>query len=137
MKKNFTFFISLILLFFAGCGGNKVPLSGTVTYSDDGSPLSVGYVVFETDTFLSRGQLTSTGTYNTGSISAKDGIPPGTYRVYISGAIRAVGVDKSGTANYESLIDEKFGNGATSGLTVTVPTSNGKFDFTVDRYKGK
>ena len=133
MKRSFTSYISLFLLVFTGCGGGKVPLSGTVTFSDDGSPLTVGYVCFETDTYLSRGMLSSKGTYNTGSISEKDGIPPGTYRVYISGAMRAIGVDKSGEPVYESLIDERFGNGATSGLTVTIPTPNRKFDFRVDR----
>ena len=136
MKKGLTFFISMILLVSAGCG-DKVALSGKVTYSDGGSPLSVGTVCFETDSFVNRGQLTSAGTYNTGSISEKDGILPGTYRVYISGAMREIGVDKNGIPIYESLIDEKFANGATSGLTVTVPTPSGKFDFQVDRYVPK
>ena len=136
MKKGFVFFLSMILLVLTGCG-DKVALSGKVTYSDDGSPLPVGTVFFEKDTYLSRGQLTSMGTYNTGSLSEKDGIPPGTYRVYVCGAVRSIGVDKDGESINESLIDEKFTNGATTDLTVTVPTSSGKFDFQVDRYVPK
>ena len=131
MEKGFTFFLSMILLALVGCG-DQVALSGKVTYSDDGSPVPTGTVFFETDSYASRGTLTSTGTYNVGSLKEKDGIPPGTYRVYV--AFQETGDD---IPILEPLIDEKFTSGSTSGLTVTVPTPNGKFDFQVDRYVPK
>jgi len=45
MEKGFAFFLSMILLALTGCG-DKVALSGKVTYSDDGSPLPIGTVFF-------------------------------------------------------------------------------------------
>jgi len=133
MKKGFAFLLSVILFALVGCGG-KVSLVGKVTYSDDDSPLTTGVVCFESDTHTSLGTLQSDGTFRVGSLSEKDGIPPGTYRVYVSGALREIGVDRYGELLHESLIDDKFTSGLTSGLTVSVPAPSGKYDFQVDRY---
>lgn len=133
MKRFCLTVLAVALLFAAGCG-DKVHLGGKVTYSDDGSPLGVGTVCFETDSYLARGTLKADGTYVTGSLSEKDGIPPGTYRVYVAGAMREIGVDKSGMPLNEPLIDEKFASGASSGLVMTVDASTKKYDFQVDRY---
>jgi hypothetical protein len=133
MKNCLFFGLSLTLLLFVSCNG-KVGLGGKVTFLDDGSPLGTGTVCFETDTYLARGTLKADGSYVVGSLSEKDGLPAGTYRVYISGAEKEIGQDKEGMAIMEPLIDTKFSSGSTSGLSVDVTASTKTFDIKVDRY---
>ena len=135
MKNSIFLGLSLALLMLAGCG-DKVGLGGKVTM-EDGSPLGTGTVCFETDTYLARGTLKPDGSYVVGSLSEKDGLPAGTYRVYVSGAEKQIGQDKEGMPIFEPLIDEKFASGTTSGLTLTVPVAGGKFDFKVAPYVPK
>jgi len=133
MKNSILLALSLSLLMLAGCG-DKVGLRGKATFSDDGSPVPTGTVCFETDTYLARGDLKPDGTFVVGSLKANDGLPAGTYRVYISGAQKSIGQDKEGMDIYESLIDEKFASGSTSGITVDVTPSTKTLDVKVDRY---
>ena len=134
MTKNSIFFaLSLSLVLLTGCG-DKVGLKGKATFNDDGSPVPTGTVCFETDTYLARGDLKPDGTFTVGSLTANDGIPPGKYRVYISGAQKSIGQDKEGMDLYESLIDEKFASGTTSGITIDVTPSTKNLDIKVDRY---
>ena len=135
MKNCLALGLSLALLVLTGCG-DKVGLGGKVTF-EDGSPLGVGTVCFETDTYLARGTLKPDGSYVVGSLSERDGLPAGTYRVYISGAEKEIGKDKEEMPIYESMIDEAMTSGATSGLSVTVPVSGGKYDIKVKPYEKK
>ena len=125
------FFMATII---SGCSNGNVRFGGKVTFSDDDSPLTTGTVCFESSTFLGRGELDKNGKYDLGSLSAKDGIPKGTYRVYITGAAQG-GTDEKGTPILVPLIDPKFVAGNTSGLTVTIDGSSKSFDITVDRYQ--
>ncbi|MDR0871634.1 MAG: hypothetical protein LBN39_12665 [Planctomycetaceae bacterium] len=137
MKKTIhllTLFACLFLL--TGCS-EKVGLSGKVTYSDDGSPLETGQVCFTTDTYFSRGNIKENGVYTLGSDKETDGLPPGTYRVYVAYAAVENGVDKNGDAILVPLIDQKFADGKTSGITLTVDASTKNFDFKVDRFRKK
>lgn len=134
--QNTALFVLLLLVVTSviGCGSN-VTLRGKVTYSDDNSPLEVGTVCFESANHVARGPLKSDGTYTVGSTSAKDGLPPGEYKVYITGADR---YEKSGPKIAPvsvpiSLIDSKFTSPSRSDLTVKVDRSTKKFDFSVDR----
>ena len=134
MTKNKMLLVSLLsLLALTGCS-DMVKLKGKVVYSDDGSPLTTGMVCFETDTYNARGELSSDGTFEMGSYKDNDGLPPGTYRVFISNALKVIGTDARGLNVYESLIDEKFTSGSTSGITVEVTPSTKEFNFEVDRY---
>jgi len=100
---------------------------------DDGSPVTTGSVVFVQGSFQSRGDIQSDGTYVVGTHSDKDGIPPGEYRVYIMGVTEERGVDSDGSPIYVSLIDEKYAQQETSGLTYTTGTS--PFNITLERAK--
>lgn len=126
------FWVGLSLFVLAGCGSGQVPLSGKVTFSDDGSPLGVGTICFEKDAFCARGRLQPDGTFTVGLHGKTDGLPPGTYQVYIAGANREVTPEV-----FEPLIDERLQDVSTSDLTVEVTSSTKKFDITVDRYKKK
>ena len=136
MKKNSILFaLSLSLLLFAGCGDGKVGLKGKVVFSDDGSPLPTGMVIFETDTYLARGMIEPDGTFVVSSSKVNDGLPPGTYRVSID---RAQHVSMRGeTEIIEPLIASKFASGTTSGITIEVKPSMKPIEIQVDRYEKK
>jgi len=138
MRQNYSvhcFLLSLLFLCVLGCGNGNVGLSGKVTFSDDDSPLTVGMVNFTTGTFLAKGPIQADGTYILGSISEKDGLPPGKYRVYITGASTAVASEKGGMPTMVPIINQKFTTAKGSGIEVDVTASTKKFDFKVDRAK--
>jgi len=128
------FLCVFLLLAFSGCGGDKVPLKGKVTFKEDGSPLTRGMVCFETDTFRARGTLNSDGTYQVTSVKDNDGIPPGFYKVYIFGAEDSV-EDAPGmnAARSASLVAAKYTNKETSGISVEVDAKTKQFDFQVEK----
>lgn len=130
MRKviSFLFFLSTLTLVL-GCGSSKESLSGRVTF-EDGEPLDKGTVCFLQDDFLARGDIQPDGTYVVGSTEAADGLPPGTYQVYIEGAVVE---DLDAPAGVSPVIDEKMTSPETSDLTCDVPTPSGKFDITVAR----
>ncbi|MDR0871815.1 MAG: hypothetical protein LBN39_13615 [Planctomycetaceae bacterium] len=142
--KHFT--LLLILLFLSGCG-NNIKLGGKVVFPD-GQPLETGIIYFAAPDFFARAAIRPDGTYDVGSLSAKDGLPPGKYKVYIYGAIQSsgkknvkqtiVGDDgKSKTVEAEEdifspLIAGKFTSIDTTPLEVEVPGEN-VYNITVER----
>ncbi len=120
-----------------GCGNGFVGMSGRVTYSDNGEPLETGTVTFTADMFQARGDIKEDGKYVIGSLRDNDGLPPGTYTVFISNAERSSGAQDGSTTTpvKTPLIDAKYTKLETSELRVTVDKNTKKFDFTVDRKK--
>ncbi|MDR1957999.1 MAG: hypothetical protein LBQ54_02975 [Planctomycetaceae bacterium] len=136
MKTCFFFgLLSALVLSATGCGNGNVGLGGKVTFTD-GTPLTVGEIYFETDTFMARGELKEDGTYVVGSVKEGDGIPKGIYRVSIV-ADKMVPDKAGGMMLPESLVAEKYRHGTTSGLTVEIPVPGNKFDVTVEPYSPK
>jgi hypothetical protein len=117
------------MFFAAGCGQPKV--TGTVSYSD-GTPLERGTVNFQTETHAAMGAISKEGHYIIGGEKAGDGVPPGTYKVFITGAMA---LDTSGVKPLEfgqgpgtiapviQLIDKKYERPETSDLTCEVKGS--------------
>ena len=138
MTKRLLFYFALVgFVFLLGCSKNQ-KLSGKVTFSDDGSPLTCGAVFFETPTFVAQGDIKSDGSYIVGSTGLKDGLPKGEYRVSIRGAdeIKMVeGPGGSQRGERKALIDPKYMNADSSGLTFNVDGRSKKFDIKVDRAK--
>ena len=124
------------LLFVSGCGGN-VNLTGTVTFADDGSPLPKGQICFTTPGFMARGEIKPDGTYVVGSITEKDGIPPGTYQVHIINSEKEVGTNREGLTLYEDVLDPKYTSANTSELSVVVDAKTKRYDISVERSKTK
>ena len=123
------YFLVSVLLVLSVCGcGENVPLKGKVTFSDDGSPLTRGTVIFVKENFQSRGVIQPDGTFNVTSVNPGDGLPPGTYKI---GIVDAVDTDVI------PLIDPKHTSPDNSGLTLTVDSSTKSYDIKVDRYTGK
>ena len=150
--------ICLFIVVAIGCGKGFVGMSGRVTYSDTGEPLEKGTVAFTDGSILARGDIGKDGRYVIGSLAAGDGLPPGTYQVFIAGAVNALEETplsapelpkpgERGPAGRGSmppvaptlipLIDQKYTTPQTSGLTLEVTSKTRTFDFTVDRAKTK
>ena len=124
MKKHFFFVLISAFVVVLGCGG-FVAIGGKITF-DDGSPVTSGGIVFETNNFMADGQIRADGSYTLSSLKPGDGLPPGKYVVTIS----STETDADEKAIH--FVDPKFSNPATSMLTAEV-TKGGKnrFDFTV------
>ena len=136
MQKVVCCFLSVFLVAMViGCSGDNVSLKGKVTFKEDGSPVPRGTVCFETESFRARGILSSDGTYKVGSLKENDGIPPGTYKVYIFGAEAPI-EDVAGNMNAlraVPLVARKYTNAETSGITVQVDAKTKQFDFQVEK----
>ena len=117
--------IALLLFSVAGCGGGLHPVQGKVTF-EDGTPLTIGMVVFEsTDgkTITARGDIQADGTYCLGTKRPGDGVPPGKYRVLI-----APREDISAAAPERSLtFDKRYTDFSTSGLEYEVKVGPNEF----------
>ena len=109
-----------------GCS-NHVSLSGRVTYSDDGTPLEAGTVIFQAEKFYARGDILADGKYSLATHRPNDGLPPGKYQVFVNMAVR------SEAGSEIPLITSKYTSIETSGLEVDVNRSTKTFDFQVDR----
>jgi len=120
--------IILFLCLVVGCGKGHVPLKGKVVFSDDGSPLTLGSVILTQQNFQSRGDLNANGEFVMESLSARDGLPPGTYQVSIAGAIE-YGV----FGGMRSIVDPKWTDPETSGMTVEVDRKTKFLEITVER----
>ncbi len=138
MRRNtmtaLVFGILLFTLLVVGCGRGHHKLSGRVTYSDDNTPLERGQVCFVNDKGMARAKIQDDGQYTVGSFTEQDGLPPGTYKVYITGAEREEpGQTPTSRPTYIPLIEPKFSTAAMTEMSFVVDGSQKTFDFTVDR----
>jgi hypothetical protein len=122
MKK--VVYILFVVLVLTGCGGNE-KLSGRVTFPD-GEPLSAGTIYFVNDSCTARAHIRPNGTYDVGSLAQADGLPAGTYKVYIGGAFEV----KNGKEIL--LIAPEFALAAKTPLSITVPGER-VYNITVER----
>jgi hypothetical protein len=77
---TFIFPLIFAVLLICGCNPNQ-KMGGKVSFSD-GTPLTCGTIIFSNDSFLARANINPNGSYDVGSLSDKDGLPPGKYKVY-------------------------------------------------------
>jgi len=151
MKHPFFLLPLAVLLIVAGCSG-KVPLRGTVTF-DDGEPVTHGAVFFQSETLSAHGVIQSDGTYIVGTDKTTDGIPRGTYQVFLAGTehveyrqTRTGVIDSVTGENIDHrfrdeirtpIVDPKYANPTTSGLTFNTDGRTKTFDIVVERYSGR
>ena len=143
MKHKVTTLFSILLtLLLAGCGDGNIRLKGKVTFSDDDSPLEAGVVMFDNGTINASGNINPDGTYTVGMLRNNDGLPPGDYRVLISGAARLLPCPENEDDDPENdiypppmerLIDRRYESYDTSGLSIKVDSSTKLYDISVDR----
>jgi len=92
-------------------------------------------VIFTTNTFQAKGEIQPDGSFSAGSEKAGNGIPKGTYQVYVSGIGKTVPGMSFGTmemSRYVPLCHEKYESAASSGLTCTVPAPGNKYDIVLE-----
>jgi hypothetical protein len=131
MKKKIIACVLIIIGFgLTGCSGNH-RLSGKVTF-EDGTSATRGMVIFTTETFQANGEIQQDGTFVVGSEKVGDGIPKGTYKVYVTGIGKLIGEGMGGTPLFVSTVHEKYMSASTSGLTCTVPAPGNKFDLVLE-----
>ena len=131
INRRFSGF-SVLLCFVIGCGSGSA-VTGKVTFAD-GEALTVGKVMFTNGSVTAFGTLNAKGEYRMGTKKAGDGVPAGTYQVYITEAL--VPGEKFTTKDDEGntfiplvlAIDPKFTAAAKSGLTCEV---KGKTTFNI------
>ena len=128
-KKICVCLLLLIGFSLAGCS-DHCRLTGKVTFSD-GKPVTFGMVLFTTGTFQAKGEIRSDGSYTVGSEKTNNGIPKGTYQVFVTGVTKQV-PGMGGMSSYVPLCDVKYENAATSGLTCTVPAPGNKHDIVLE-----
>lgn len=126
-------FLSLLVCVFIGCSKHQ-PVKGRVTFSDDGSPLTVGEIQFDDGQRMARATLEPDGTFIVGFEKKHNGIPPGNYRIAISGAVKKLdNPQQVYPPPMEMLIDSKYADFKTSGLTLIVDETTKEYNITVDR----
>jgi len=119
--------LSLGLLACLGCGGsgfNKI--KGKVSFAD-GSPLTVGKIVAESPEHrvTAVGYLKPDGTFEMGTNTSNDGLPPGNWQIAIVGAVEQPVMygdrPNPNMGKGKPLIKESFANKTTSGISFKVP----------------
>ena len=128
-----TFFCCLLLLVlcvFVGCSENK-RLTGKVTFTD-GKPAPQGMIYFTMGNFQARAEIQPDGTYAASSVKMNDGLPPGEYKVSLTGVTKTADGGKGGMSMPIALCDDKYQSPDTSGLVCTIPAPNGTFDIVLD-----
>jgi hypothetical protein len=129
MKYN-AFFAIMLLVLFVGCGNPQV--KGTVKY-EDGTPLTSGGVVFIQGMYTATAAIKPNGTYVLSQITKRDGVKPGLYKVTVQAQVSSNPDDPG--ARWIDLIDPKFADPETSGLTFEVKRS-ATYDITVTEPPG-
>ena len=125
------------LLGAAGCGSDRYPVKGRVTY-EDGSPLAEGNVVGETADGATRvmvqGDVRPDGTFEWGTERPGDGARPGRYKVIV--LPRGLG-DSEVAEGLQPDVDDKFTRYETSGIEFEVKAGRNELNITVTRPKPK
>ncbi|MDR0335469.1 MAG: hypothetical protein LBI18_00080 [Planctomycetaceae bacterium] len=133
MKSIVQIILYVFISILSGCYGKNVPLSGIATFSDDNTPLTMGTVYLTSETFQASGHIQKNGSFTIGSELPGNGIPPGTYKVSVSGVYGKKGtIINSRNPNY-SLIDTKWSSPQTSDMVITVNTKTRQLKLKIDR----
>lgn len=126
--------IVLCLVFTAGCG-DHIRVRGTVAFPDQ-TPLETGVVNFQSTTHIARGTIQKGGRFEMGSLRKNDGLPPGEYKIFITGADTVkpgfVPNPKNDDPGLISLIDEKFTSADKTPLMFEIPGEK-VYNITVER----
>ena len=102
LVRMFALFIVASTLVACGCGG-RCKVTGKVSYKD-GTPLTFGTVVFANETTLCKGDIDENGVYEMRTFKPGDGVPPGTYKIYLSNTTKFV---ESGKTNKVKMGDQE------------------------------
>lgn len=90
MRNNVSKLVALVcavmLVACVGCGGRS-QVTGKVTFSD-GTPLTYGTVNFVSADTMCKGQIEKDGSYRMRTFKPGDGVPAGTYKIYLTDTLQ-------------------------------------------------
>jgi hypothetical protein len=128
---SITFLFVTLTIF--GCGGGGTVITGSVKYTD-GTPVTLGQVVFDNGVKSYFGQIRADGTYSSGGNKAVEGIPDGSYKIWLSGTIDGSAEGNDPDYSGRLTIAKKYISPATTDLTFEVKSGGTKvFDITVEK----
>jgi hypothetical protein len=143
--KNFFPVLIVLLMLFTGCS-DKVKITGQVKF-DDGEPVNFGKVVFNGKGKSFFGNISKDGHYSPGEIKDGDGVPYGTYKVWLAGTVLSEegkevgkGEDAVRSSDFKETyrVDEKYTSAGKTDITFEVKKGGAKnLDFTVTRPPAK
>lgn len=120
-----TCFCVTLLFCVSGCSDPQV--TGTVKFAD-GTPLTGGMVVLQSDTSQGIGEVRHDGTFSVYQYKPGDGLKQGKYRGYITGAV--VSDDQGRTS---SLVPGKYADKETSGIEYDSAVHKGRLDIVIEK----
>ncbi|GHT26926.1 hypothetical protein FACS18942_05300 [Planctomycetales bacterium] len=138
--KNFFPVLIVLLTLLTGCS-DKVKITGQVKF-DDGEPVNFGQVIFDGNNKSFFGNIRKDGHYAPGEIKDGDGVPYGTYKVWLAGTVLSEEGKEIGEGENSSRADaketyrvnEKYTSAGKTDITFEVKKGGAKtFDFTVGR----
>jgi hypothetical protein len=137
MKNKFVLLMFCAVVCCAGCAKSNVPISGTVSF-EDGTPLEIGVLVFTNGTYQGRSNLETGGKFTIGMLSEGDGLAPGQYKIYVSGAESVAPSPKGGMLKlYTPLVAPKFTSAGSTPIEMKIDKGNESLDIKIEKAKGK
>jgi hypothetical protein len=132
IRLGLAFGLTACLFSATGCANKLYPVRGTVTF-EDGTPVSAGLVVFETQDgkhgVMARGRIQGDGSYQLSTERPGDGVPPGKYRVRLVPPEPDVDSQKVRSPSF----DKSYTNFATSGLEFEVKAGATEYPIRLKR----
>lgn len=116
-----------------GCAKSLYPVKGRVHFPD-GSPLPQGRVLIDSgkDMTGSWGLIRADGTFEMGTHTTNDGVPPGKHRVYLQNTMTFAPPGFIGAFRPEPLVKPSFTAAESSGLVFDVPAQT-EWDIVVEK----
>jgi hypothetical protein len=125
------FAVAVAIMLLPGCS-DRLTVTGSVKFAD-GTPLDEGMVICEKkegkEIVQARGQLSKDGRFRLGTFAPGDGVSPGHYRVLVVPR----GLTQAEMSAQGPIIDPKYSNYATSGITFEVKSGANSLDITVTK----
>src|SRR5262245_58342231 len=132
--------LAAVIILNPGCGPRYYPVEGKVVWSDDtpAKELEGSQVVFDSAELKisARGTIGADGSFTMTMINPDDGVPAGNYKVAIVEERKPVRKDDWSQV-HPALLDAKYGNHQTSGLTAEVKSGKTPVTLKVERLKKK
>jgi hypothetical protein len=126
---------ALLLLSLAGCAPGIYPVAGKVVWKDGAAATELvdGHIIFELpeEDLTARGIIQADGTFRMSTNTPSDGAREGEHQVSI---LELRGPARPGSESpAPGIMDARFSNPATSGLTANVKPGNNQITLTVER----
>lgn len=115
----------ILLIGLSGCSDPQV--HGSIKY-EDGSPVSKGILILQGSQSQGIGELKPDGTFQIYQFKPGDGLKPGRYDGYITGA---VSIDDKGKTTV--LVPEKYTGLDRAGIVYDTKVNKGRLDIVVEK----